>query len=87
MPLKNYMEDAVFQVLDGILASRTDVCKCARCRLDIAAIALNNLPPRYVVTEKGEVLVKVQQLHHQFEADVIPVILDAIDHVVANPRH
>jgi len=87
MPLKNYMEDAVFYVLDSILASKPEICSCERCRLDIAALALNNLTPKYVVTEKGEIYVKTQQLHHQFEADVIPAILDAIDHVAENPRH
>jgi len=87
MSLKNYMEDAVFQVLDGILASRPELCKCERCRLDIAALTLNSLMPRYVVTDKGEIYAKTQQLHHQFEADVIPVILKAIESVAANPRH
>lgn len=87
MPLRNYMEDAVFQVLDSILATRDDICKCERCRLDIAALTLNNVTPKYVATEAGEVYAKTQQLHHQFEADVIPVIINAIEQVKANPRH
>ena len=87
MPLKNYMEDAVFQVLDSVLATRPDVCNCERCRLDIAALALNQLPSKYVVTEKGEIYARTQKLHHQFEADVIPAILEAIEKVAGNPRH
>lgn len=87
MPLKNYMEDAVFQVLDSIISNRPEVCQCKRCRLDIAAITLNNLTPKYVVTEEGEIYAKTQKLHHQFEADVIPSILAAIDKVAKNPRH
>jgi len=86
MPLKNYMEDAVFQVLDNVIATRPDVCPCERCRLDIAALALNQLPTKYVVTEKGEIYARIQKLHHQFEADVIPAILIAIDKVAQNPR-
>lgn len=87
MPLKNYMEDAVFQVLNSVLATRPDVCKCERCRLDIAALTLNQLSPKYVVTEEGEIYAKTQKLHHQFEADVIPAILSAMEKVAKNPRH
>ncbi|HAA81501.1 MAG TPA: competence protein ComFB, partial [Thermoanaerobacter sp.] len=41
MHLKNYMEDAVDQMMDKVLKD-LDVCKCDRCRMDIKALALNN---------------------------------------------
>ena len=40
---KNVMEHVVEQKLDEIMKSY-DGCKCERCRSDIAAITLNNLP-------------------------------------------
>ena len=71
--LKNYMEEAVFnqmeEVLDGI-----DVCKCEKCVLDITAIALNSLPTKYIVSEKGELYSKVEALRNQFEVDIIAAI-------------
>lgn len=48
MEFRNYMEELVICVLDEILARQEIGCKCQRCRLDIAALALNNLPPKYV---------------------------------------
>jgi competence protein ComFB len=84
--LKNYMEEAVFnqmeEVLDGI-----DVCKCEKCVLDITAIALNSLPTKYIVSEKGELYSKVEALRNQFEVDIIAAITKAAVIVRRNPRH
>lgn len=46
MEFRNYMEELVICVLDEILDRQEMGYKCQRCRLDIAALALNNLPPR-----------------------------------------
>ncbi|AEV68010.1 late competence development ComFB family protein [Acetivibrio clariflavus] len=84
--IKNYMEEIVFssirEVLDDI-----NVCSCDKCILDIAAIALNELPPKYIVTEKGELYSKVDSLRQQFEVDVISAIAKAAVLVKRNPRH
>ena len=45
--------------------------------MDIASKALNDLPPHYVVTEKGEVYSKINALRQQFEVDVISAITKA----------
>lgn len=86
MKLKNYMEEVVFnymkKVLDGM-----DVCTCEKCMLDIAAIALNDLPPKYIVTEKGELYSKINILMQQFEVDTVAAITKAADTVKRNPRH
>ncbi len=50
--IKNYMEDVVFGQMKEVLAD-INMCTCEKCLLDVAAIALNDLPPKYVVTEKG----------------------------------
>ncbi|AAM24495.1 MAG: Late competence development protein ComFB [Caldanaerobacter subterraneus] len=86
MQLKNYMEDAVEQMMDRVLKD-IDVCKCERCRMDIKALALNNLPPKYVVTEEGELYVKTNELVRQFEVDIIKAITMAAMKVKENPRH
>jgi competence protein ComFB len=81
------MEKAVLNILDRILESQDNLCRCEKCRLDIAAIALNNLPSKYVVTNKGELYTKVQEMEIQFEADIIREITKAIEIVSKNPRH
>lgn len=83
---KNYMEDVVFHHLDDILKD-ADCCRCQRCRMDMAAYALNQLPSKYVVTRKGEVYSKLLELQQQFETDVIIALVKAIEVVKKNPRH
>ncbi len=85
--LINYMETIVFNKLDVLLKNQEDICKCEQCRLDIAALALNVLPPRYVVTDKGKIYARIDTLETQFEIDVLLAIEKAIQLVRQNPRH
>ncbi len=87
MNLHNTMEKAVFNIIDNVLSKRDDICKCDKCKLDIIAIVLNNLPPKYVVTEKGELYSRVDEMEVQFGADIIKEIVKAIDIVLKSPRH
>jgi competence protein ComFB len=86
MLLKNYMEEVVSQLLEQVIRD-IPMCRCEKCRQDIAAIALNNLPAKYVVTEQGEVYSKVNTLLQQFEVDVILAITKASMTVKDNPQH
>ncbi len=80
------MEEVVRQKLTELLEEE-DVCNCEHCMLDMMAIALNDLPTHYIVTEKGEVYSKVNSLMVQFSADVTTSIIKAIKIVKNNPRH
>jgi len=62
-------------------------CKCARCVADIRAYALNQLAPRYVVTEQGEAMVRASALSSQIQADIITAIMSAVMQVGRTPRH
>ena len=88
MQLKNYMEDLVWQQLDNVLASQpVPVCSCEKCRLDIAALALNFLPPRYVLTDMGETYTRIKALELQFAVDVTTAIIHAAKIVSTQPHH
>lgn len=87
MLLHNIMEDEVKLLVDKVLEEMDDVCKCEQCKLDIAAIVLNHLKPKYVVTEKGYVFSKTNSLNPQFNTDIITEITKAIEIVKNNPRH
>lgn len=84
--LKNYMEKVVFMVVNDI-KEEIDTCTCNNCLLDIVAIALNNLPPKYIVSEKGELYSKINSLKQQFEVDIITELTKAANIVKNNPRH
>jgi len=87
MELRNLVQDEVLFLLDKVLKDIDDICKCDQCKLDIAAIALNNLKPKYVVTEKGYVFSKTDSLKPQFNTDIVTEITKAIEKVKKNPRH
>ncbi|MDQ2085286.1 late competence development ComFB family protein [Herbivorax sp. ANBcel31] len=84
--VKNYMEEVVFLVMKEI-SEDINVCTCEKCSLDILAIALNDLPPKYIVSEKGELYSKINALKQQFEVDVIAALTKAAILVKRNPRH
>ena len=87
MQLKNYMEDLVWQRVDEIIAGSKRACSCEKCRFDVVALALNSLPPRYVVTDQGETYTRVKGLEAQFNIDVLTAISNAIVVVNSRPHH
>ena len=84
--LKNLMEDYAIATLDHILDD-LDCCKCEKCRLDIASYALNRLPSKYVATTQGELMTKLCEFDHNFEARVIAALTMAADVIKKNPNH
>ncbi len=87
MQLKNYMEDVVMRNLDAILAKFPKACKCDECRKDIATLALNNLPPRYISSHQGDIFMRVNDMELQYLVEVIQQIAKAIKIVSEHPRH
>ena len=81
------MEVLVFQLLDEFLASHPNICNCESCRFDIAALALNRLPPKYVVSDKGELYIRVAATTIQNRSDVLTAMTQAAIKVSANPNH
>jgi len=84
--LMNYMEDIVNKKVDSVL-NLMNICKCEKCRLDIMAIALNDLPAKYVVTDKGALYTKLRELEQQFDVDIETAIVKAAIFVNKNPQH
>lgn len=87
MQLKNYMEELVWEYLDKVIQMKGDVCTCDKCRYDIAALTLNALPPRYVVTDIGETFTRIKALEQQFHADVVTALTNSIIIVKSRPHH
>ncbi|MCE5299815.1 MAG: late competence development ComFB family protein [Spirochaetia bacterium] len=85
--LKNYMEDIVKRNLDDQLQARSDICGCSRCRMDIFAYSLNHLPPKYVVSGKGHIFTKLQEMEMQFNADVTREVYKAVEFIRTHKRH
>ena len=88
MNLLNYMEEAVKRTLEEVLSQPAyeGMPFTEKERLDVCALALNHLPPRYVVTEKGHLFTRVEELKHQFKTDIIVELTKAIRQIKENPR-
>lgn len=88
MRLKNYMEDVVTDVLDILLKERDGICKCKQCKTDIIAFALNRLPPKYIVSERGFTHSYIEEINNvDWKTDVISVVNLGIDIVSKRQRH
>ncbi|MBF7083334.1 late competence development ComFB family protein [Desulfallas sp. Bu1-1] len=87
----NYPEVAVRELIDEVLENykkkNPDICDCERCRNDIMALALNNLPVKYIVTEKGHIYTKAIFDQIGGKAQVIAALTAAIQKVHKFPRH
>jgi len=53
MRLKNYNEDLVLETVKIVLKDRPDIQPTRAFLLDVAAYALNRIPPKYITSERG----------------------------------
>ena len=84
--LRNYTEDAVKLYLSRWF-KEADVCHCDECRLDVMAIMLNNLEPKYVVTDKGALYAQLDDFDPQYKIDLMTTMTKAVKIVNNEPHH
>lgn len=86
LKIKNVMEELVFDKQEDIM-KEAGCCICEQCKLDVAAYVLNRIPPKYVVTEKGELITKSLQFDREFKMRLLILISEGAKIVKENPRH
>ncbi|WP_110953009.1 late competence development ComFB family protein [Anaerosinus massiliensis] len=87
MEIKNVMEEFVFKHLDKMINSDDKICKCDKCRIDVAMLALNNLKPHYVSTDKGSIYTNIALYEKNNEVNIMCALGRAIKIVGDNPHH
>ena len=87
MQVTNIIEGIVWENIDSVIAKKAGCCKCDRCRADIAALALNNLKPRYTVSHVGSVISRSEFINQSAVANILVALTRAVEVVCANPRH
>ncbi len=80
------MEIMVDRMLPQVLDGYEHICKCSECIDDMKALALNNLKPLYVTTTAGGVFAKLNEMHEQFNTDVITQLMESVGIVSENPH-
>jgi len=79
---KNANYDRVMSAIALLQSGRyVNSCACSRCVSDIAAIALNVLPPHYYVEEENSGIAGSPWIM------VEHAVMEAIERVRENPRH
>lgn len=86
MLLKNSMEICVQKYIDEAI-KENNLCRCERCRLDVTALVLNTLPPKYVVVNSSVTSTKIKALELQFESVIQKEVKKAIEMVKKENRH
>ena len=81
------MEDIVEEVLKDYLKNREDICKCNRCMMDMKAYVLNKVPAHYVVSDRGYLHWKLDEMKTQFNVDNLSVVVEAAEKINNNKRH
>lgn len=83
---RNVMETLVEAKVDRLWKNHTG-CTCDQCRDDVIALALNNLPPQYVVSHAGALFVKIAQLENTREVEITRQVAAAMKVIGESPHH
>lgn len=87
--LENQMERAVLEIVNDILMMETQhrFCICDRFRTDVAALALNQLQPRYSTSFRGSLhTLEEIQSNQDLQVRIRQQVISALDKVVQDPR-
>jgi len=84
--LRNYTEEAVKLYMDRWF-DQAECCHCDVCRMDVMAIMLNNLKPKYIVTDTGALYAQLDDFDPQYKIDFMTVMSQAAKLVSNKPRH
>ncbi|MGI6434567.1 MAG: late competence development ComFB family protein [Syntrophomonadaceae bacterium] len=85
--ITNVVEKTVGDLIERLLEEKCEMCTCEKCRADIAALALNDLQPRYVASKRGEAFARADALGQNTYTAVMVAVAKAIKQVSLNPRH
>lgn len=86
MILVNIVEELVKSKVDSAVKA-LDMCSCERSRLNACAIALNNLPAKYVTTTKGTLLALLAASNLEYQTSVQVQVIKALNVVKECPMH
>jgi len=84
--LVNMYERVVFDVVSDLLPF-IGMCPCGKCVSDACAIILNQLEPKYVTTQQGELLSRVSEVKKEAQSDIKILATRVMYKVSQNPRH
>lgn len=82
----NVYEQLVVQMAPEYIA-KFGSCDCAHCHLDVIALALTNLPAKYIVSNSTEATLMMDFYGRKYRSQVIAELVRACLTVQKNPHH
>ena len=82
--LRNYTEEMVRAYVDQYLP-KEEVCDCNRCKLDVIAHMLNNLPASYGISHRGYLFDKLKEMDPQNRVTIADYFYKAVLAVKERP--
>ena len=83
-----------FNVMQTLVEDKADkyikmfgLCNCNRCRIDVIALALSNLPPKYVVAKPHELIPRLSMYEQKYSVVVVTQVMSACRKVLDRPHH
>lgn len=82
----NVVEIIAKEKVEDVMA-RMEMCTCEKCMCDVLALALNQLPTKYVTSDAGKQYIQLEAYKKQLETDVAFALMKACMTVKAAPNH
>lgn len=83
-----------FNVMQALVEDKADkyikmfgLCNCSRCHIDVVALALSNLPPKYVVAQPHELIPRLSMYEQKYSVVVVTQVMSACRKVLDRPHH
>ncbi|MGM9540638.1 late competence development ComFB family protein [Anaerovibrio sp.] len=87
LSVTNVIEMVVDEQFPVVMQKFPGACCCVQCLSDIKALALNNLKPHYVSSDRGNLFERINTSDMIVKVDVLRAMTEAAEKVTRNPRH
>ncbi len=93
-PVAGEDEAELINVIQQLVDEKADkyiqlfgLCDCPRCRRDVMALTMNQLPSRYVVMPPWEFKIRADMYSNRYSSEITAQLLWACKTVMDHPRH
>ncbi len=83
-----------FNMMQALVEAKADkyirlfgLCTCPRCRVDVIALSLTNLPAKYVVASSKDIAPLTTVYESKYNAAIVSQVMNACKRVMEKPRH
>ena len=90
----DYRDYCVVNITQSLVEAKTDkymklfgMCTCPHCHMDVVALALSNLPAKYVVANNKDVVPLLSMYESKYSAAIITQVMGACKKVLQRPHH